>query len=293
MTFTSIRDFKRATLIALALFFGSQAESPALAAGKVETYQDLIEKAYNLSLQKDRLQAVNLLVSAAQRESKKGQTPKELLTALDEVSTVFYSDKAQQAFELALSLRVTDPGLANTKLTEAARIEPDNLQILLEQFRLQIAGGDCDGAHRGAQKALDRNPFPEDLRLAAAQAALCAGRLQDFQTLRSAIDAKKSPREIFWLALDLEQSHRTSNFGRGRELSVQLSKADTAFPEAFYWLWKFNQGLKIPDERAGTKYLALCKSLSSRLTRQYLAEPRLCRRQAEVEAEIKKSRVTE
>lgn len=293
MTLNSIRNFKRATLFTVALFFGSRLGTPVLAAGKVETYQDLIEKAYNLSLQKDRLQAVNLLVSAAGRESKKGQTPKELLTALDEVSTVFYSNKAQQAYELALSLRVTDPGLAGTKLAEASRLEPDNLQILLEQIRLQIAGGDCDGAHRGAQKALERNPFPEDLRLAAAQAALCAGRIQDFQNLRSAVDAKKSPREIFWLALDLEQSYRTSNFGRGRELSVQLGKTDAAFPEAVYWLWKFNQGLKIPDERAGTKYLALCKSLSSRLTRQYLAEPRLCRRQAEVETEIKKSRATE
>ncbi|MFN7729897.1 MAG: tetratricopeptide repeat protein [Bdellovibrio sp.] len=284
MTFFSIKTREKAALFMVALFFTSAIQ----AAGKVETYQDLIEKAYNLSLQKDRLQAVNLLVSAAQREAKKGQIPKELLTALEEVSTVFYSDKAQQAYELALSLRVTDPGLASGKLTEAARMEPDNLQILVEQMRMQVGAGDCDAAYRAAQKATERNPFGEDLRLAFAQAALCAGKIQEFHTTRNTIDLKKAGREIFWLALDLELAHRTGSFGKGRELSVQLSKVDASFPEAQYWLWKFNQGLKIPEERAGTKYLTLCKSISSRAARQYQAEPRLCRRQSEVEAEIKK-----
>ncbi len=284
MTLFSQKVLLRAALFGVALFFGWNA-----GATKVETYQDLIEKAYNLSLQKDRLQAINLLVSATQKESKKGPPPKELLVALEEVSTVFYSDKAQQTFELALSLRSSDPALAVSKLNEAARLEPDNLQIMLEQIRLQISSGDCDGALKVVQKHRERNPYSEDLRLVLAQSLVCHGKFQEFQALRGPGDLKKNGRELYWQRLDLEHAFRTGAFAKGRDLAVQFSKNEPTFPEFFYWTWKLNQSLKVVDERSGTKYLTMCKSLSSRLMRQFQAEPRLCRNVAEVEAETKKN----
>ena len=274
---------KRATPFGVALFFVSSAGS-----AKVETYQDIIEKAYNLSLQKDRTQATNLLVSAAKKETKKGSPPKDLLAALEEVNNVFYSDKAQQLYELALSLRMTDPNLATQKLNEAARLEPENQQIALEQLRLQMAGGDCGSALKEAKKWAEKNPYSEEIKLVMAQTTLCSGQISEFQQLRAVVDVKKTGLEVFWMSLDLEHADRTGVFAKGYDLSQQFQKIDTNFPEFYYWRWKLEQDLKMP-EATGKKYLAVCKSLSSRLARSYLAEPKLCRQTGEVEAALKKA----
>lgn len=283
MTLFSKKTLQRAAPWGVALFFAFPAS-----AAKTETYQDLIEKAYSLSLQKDRTQAVNLLVSAAKKENRKSGPPKELLTALQEVSGVFYSDKAQQLYELALSLKSGDPNLAGQKLSEAARLEPENQQITMEQIRLQIGTGDCDGALRQAKKWIERNPFSEELRLIAAQSALCAGQVNEYQLIRGQADLKKSGLEIFWQTADLEHAERVGLLAKGREQASALQKADSTFPETYYWLWKFEKALKLPEERSGLKYLAACKNLSSRSARQYQAEPRLCRRTGEVEQGTKK-----
>lgn len=285
MTLFSKKMFQRAAPWGVALFFALPA-----GAAKTESDQELIERAYNLSLQKDRTQAVSLLVTAAKKENnKKTGPPKELLVALQEVSGVFYSDKAQQLYELALSLKSSDPNLAVQKLNEAARQEPENQQITLEQVRLQVGTGDCDGALRQAKKWTDRNPFSEELRLVAAQAALCLGQSNEYLQIKAQGDFKKSGLEIFWQALELEQADRAGLFAKGREQAQALAKSDAVFPETYYWLWKFEHGLKLSDERSGLKYLAACKSLSSRSARQYQAEPRLCRRTAEVEQGMKKT----
>jgi hypothetical protein len=286
MTLFPSRNSKRATLIGVALFFALGGRVSA--AGKVETYQDIVEKAYTLSLQKDRTQAVNLLVSAARKETRKGQPPKEILTALEEVSTIFYSDKAQQLHELALSLRATDPNLAAQNLNEASRIEPENQQITTQQIRLQITTGDCDGALKQQKKWSERNPYSEEIKLLGAQALLCLGKLAEYQQVRAAVE-KKNPLDLYWKTLDLEHAFKTGAFAKGRELAIQLQNSDSVYPEPQYWLWKFDHELKIGDEKPARKYLAACKSLSSRALRQYLAEPRLCRRTAEVEAELKKT----
>jgi predicted Zn-dependent protease len=284
MTFLPKKFVFRATF-GVALFFALN----AFPAGKTETYQDIIEKAYNLSLQKDRAQAINLLVNAAKKESKKGKVPIEILNALDEVSTVFFSDKAQQLHELALSLWMNDPNLATQKLADAARLEAENQQIQLGQIRLQIGAGDCASALKAVRKDLDLNPYSEELKLDNAQATLCTGTISEYQVLKGSADPKRNGLEVFWQALDIESAYKASNFVKGRDLVTALAKADPGYPESNYWLWKFGNELKTPDERSGQKYLVACKSLSSRASRKYLAEPRLCRRTSEVEAELKKT----
>lgn len=285
MSFRIFRYFQRATCFSVALFFTSNLAFSA----KLETYQDVIEKAFNLSLQKDRTQAVNLLVSAAQKESKKGQAPKELLAALEEVTTVFYSDKAQQNFELGLSLRMTDPTLAQTKLSEAIKIEPDNLQILLAQTRLQIAGADCGNAQKQAQKLLEKNPYSEELQLVLAQSSICLGQSVDTLKTKINFDTKKQNQDMFWLLLEVESLFRQGLFTKARELAEQAVRQDSAFPEGHYWLWKLAISQKQKNDRAGQKYLSACKSLSARAQRTYLRDPQLCRRTTEVEAETKKN----
>jgi tetratricopeptide (TPR) repeat protein len=288
MTFISNSKFKRAAQICVALFFIMTGQ---ILWARAETYQDLIEKAFQLSIQKDRLQAISVLVGAARKEYPRGNLPKDLAQALYEVSTVFYTDKGQQLFELGLSLKQMDPAMAQTKLNEALRTEPEHLLVLIELARLQIVLNDCDSALKQIQKIRDKNPYFEDSRLAFAQAALCAGKLGDFFSERKQQDEKRRSKDIFWLILDVEHAFKTGAFDRGLEIGQQLQKLDAQFSELYYWNWKLFKEKKLASQslEAGQKYLAVCKSVTPKALRTYGAEPRVCRRVTEVESEVKLS----
>jgi hypothetical protein len=257
---------------------------------KTETAADIIEKSYTLSLQKERSQATLVLVNAIKRESKKNpKAAKDLTKALEQVSTIFYSDKAQQLYELAVSMKLSDPALASQKLGDALRMEPDHLGILLAQVRVATELGDCSSALSQAKKIKETNPFSEEVDLSISQAAVCSGQFDTYQQLKTTIDEKKNPLAVHWTAVELEYQFKAGNFIRALELSRGLQKLDPLFPEAYYWEWKAQNELKEKSESSASKYMNLCKGLSARSQRQYIAEPFLCRRTTEIETFLKKN----
>jgi hypothetical protein len=274
---------KKATFI-VAFLFSTMAYS-----AKTETYKDIIEKSYSLSLQKNRAQAVQVLVSAIRRESKKSQAVKELMQALEEVSTVFYSEKAQQQFELALSLRMSEPQTALGKLSDAAALEPENLSIALAQMRLQISLGDCASALQQAQKIHETNPYSDAVALAYSQAAVCTGQFDSYLQMRNTSDVKKPTMVSFWTTAEIEYLFKTGNFQKAKELAQQLSRTDSKYPEAYYWSWKTDNELKLKADKIARKYVSICKTITSKELRNYFIEPNLCKRTADVEAYLKKS----
>lgn len=277
------RKLKRAAVTA-ALFFTTTAQ-----AGSTETYKDIIEKAYNLSLQKDRAQAVSILLTALKREAKKSSAQRDLAQALNQVSKVFYGDKALQLYELALSLRITDPALGISKLQEAVRLEPENLSIELALARGAIFQGDCDGALSKMLKQKELRFYIEDIKLLQGQAQVCLGKFEDYLINKSEVDPRRSPFSLSWQALEAEYLFKTGNFSKTRELAMTFQKSDRSFPESHYWIWKAEVEMKIGAEVSGQKYLTACKALKGRQIRDYLFEPQLCHRTAEVETFLKKN----
>lgn len=272
---------KRATYVAL--FIGVNVFS----APKTETYKDIIEKAQNLSLQKDRGQAVLVLTKALARETKKSLAQKELTQALEEVSTFFYSDKAQQLYELALTLKTTDVPAAISKLQEASRIEPDNLLIQLELGRIQISSGDCSKALGQLKKLQEQFQFLETAQLAVGQAAVCAGNFEDYTTVKINVDMKKSALGLYWTIAELEYLNKTGSYQKLKELVLQRQEA--SYPELLYWAWRADVDQKIKADKLGQKYLAACKNLSLRTARQHQYDPTLCKHLSEVETYLKRT----
>ena len=244
-------------------------------------------------MQKDRTQAISLLLGALKKESKKTTAQKELVAALEQVSKVFYSDKAQQLYELALSLKSTDPGLALSKLQEAARLEPENSSIEVALMRLSLASGDCAATAGRLLKQKDLAAILEDFRLVAAQTALCQGKFSDYLGVRAGVDVKNSSLGPFWQTAELEYLYRTAAFTKADDAAIALQKSDTNFPEALYWQWKSELELKLKADKAAQKYLNQCKTMNSRQVRLYLPEPMLCRRTTEVESFLKKNNNSE
>jgi len=283
---TDFKIMKRATIL-VALFFASSSSAAT------ETYRDIIEKAYNLSLQKDRTQAVSILVGALKRESRKSVAQKELAAALEQVAKVFYSDKAQQLHELALSLRSSDPATALSKLQEASRLEPENTSIEIELARQSLAVGDCDGAASRLLRQKELTIAIEELRLLNAQVSVCNGRFPEYLAIRNGQDLKQSKLLLFWQTLESEYYFRTGSFTKALEAATAAQKTQASFPEALYWQWKAEAALKQKFSKAPQKYINLCKTLNSRQQREFLPEPQLCRRAAEIETFLKKNNNSE
>ncbi|MFM6926858.1 MAG: tetratricopeptide repeat protein [Bdellovibrio sp.] len=259
---------------------------PTFAQSKSETYKDIIEKAYNLSLQRDRQQALNILTSAIIRETRP-QAQGELKKAALDVSHVFFSDKAQQLFETSASLRKTDLTQAIAKLNEAQRIEPDNISIVIEISRLLIAKGDCSGAQELLTKFIKLIAFDEELKLTNAQAQVCQSQWYEYLKIYDPKEVAKSTLQKFWLANEVEHQVKVKNTLKAQESLGILKKLDSKYPEVAYWSWKVTQGIKPGNLDEAQKYVMTCKNISASQYRQYMIDPMLCRRVVEVEGEIK------
>ncbi|MGE5086832.1 MAG: hypothetical protein ACM3MG_11065 [Bacillota bacterium] len=259
---------------------------PAFAQSKSETYKDIIEKAYNLSLQRDRQQALNILTSAIARETRP-QAQGELKKAALDVAHVFFSDKAQQLFETSASLRKADLPQSIGKLNEAQRIEPDNIAIVIELSRLLIAKGDCSGAQELLTKSLKLIAFDEELKLTNAQSQVCQGQWYEYLKTYDPKEVAKSALQKFWLANEVEHQVKVKNITKAQENLGILKKLDAKYPEVAYWSWRLSQGAKTRNLDDAQKYVMTCKNISASQYRQYMIDPMLCRRVLEVEGEIK------
>ncbi len=274
-----ISYLKKATLLVAFFIF-----LPAQAANK-ETYKDIIDKAYNLSLQKDRSQAVSLILGALKKESKKaGQ--KDLIQALEQISQVFIGDKAQQQYELGFSLKWSDPQAALNKLIEASRLEPENASIDIAIIQQQMMLGDCDGAASRAAKYKELASYLETWKLVLAQISVCESKFADYLNSKANADLKSS-LAIYWLSIETEYYFKSSQLQKAKETAANLMKLDPIFPESYYWQWKLSQAMKVKGDKDGQRYVSLCKTMKSRQQRAYSNEPFLCRRTTEVETFLK------
>lgn len=244
--------------------------------------RDLIEKAQNLILQKERSAAIQLLVGALRRESPKSASAKELRAALAGMTTIFFSDKSQQLYELALTFRRTDIAQAQQRVTEALRQEPQNSLLIAENGRLAILRGDCASAQEGLRRAKEKNPYDELVLLTLAQAALCLNDIPEYASVRSLAETGKGPYAREWSALEVERALLEKAESRARENIENLIKIEAGHPEIHFWRHQLE---KLPERRKAhaLKYLHGCKSMPLSVARKYLNEVSICRRLSEIE----------
>ncbi len=242
-----------------------------------------------LALQKERSQASRLLVNAIKKETKRNpKAIKDLLQALENISTSFQSDKAQQIFELGVSLRSSDPKISLLKLNEALALEPDNQAIILELNRLLISLNECQNAIENLKKIKEIYPFSDSIELTLSQAAICAGQFEIYKQFRVKSEDKKGMYYLFWNIVELEYQYKTGHFQKAKEISFAIQNLKPVFPESYYWDWKISVETKINPDVAGAKYLSSCKNLSNRIQRELSIEPNLCKRTSEIETYSKK-----
>ena len=259
------------------------------ASKKQESHFDIIEKAQQLMLQKDRQRASQLLVQAIQKENPKSNAGKQLISALNQFSIVFLTDKAQQLYELALTASSADRNLSLTRINEALRLESNHLLLLSLRLRMHISQVECFEAKSIAKNMQEINPYYLDMNLILAQIASCENKWDEYETFKVKADFKTNQMPLPWLSLELEKQFFLKDYKKMTELVEQIVKVDKSYPEAHFWSWKKLITQQLTADLPARKYVNLCKNISEKKKRSYIFDPKLCSGIPEVEAYLQKN----
>lgn len=234
---------------------------------------EVIKKAKNLSLQRDRLQATKILRDAIKEPSRSKVDRNKLRQALNKVSRMFFTAKALQEFEMGRSAAIKEPESMQviSHFEEAHSIEKYNTQPLLGLSKEHLRRSQCKDAIDWANKALEINPYFEESLYLKTLSLACLGEADELQAF-----AEMNPEIKTWdyYKLSLAQAYLLE---KQYELAeTNLSKIqDSKLPEQYYFkaLIKKAQGLEFKVHIQN--YLKHCRNREA-LKKKYKYDPRLC-----------------
>jgi len=253
-----------------------------------ETAKDLIDKAQNLILQRDRLKASRVLQQGINTKDYSAENRKKLRRSLIKISTLFLSEKGQQAFQLADSMYFTEEPKVLIKYEEALQLEPQNILVIGALARAQLKENKCTMALQSLQRGDDINPFDSDLKYYQIRALYCLNRRTQARVIRSRAKGAMGKYKIYLIQLDIENAMKENNKQRAYSFAKKALNMDKKYPETYYWLWRtrpIEEELEVEDAQ---RYLELCKSLGPPLRRKYSFNPHLCQYTVEIDDFIKK-----
>ncbi len=259
----------------------------------VESYKDLIEKARNLTLQRDRLQASQVLQRGLQREPKNSQGYREIGKTLDDLTDLFYTEKGQTLFAQADGLMENKPREALETLQAALRIEDVNLMILRSLARVYLILGDCDHANAVVVQADGLNPVNAEVRLLRMQVADCQKNTDKFAELDAMTDVDLGVVDKYVRSLQIKDLWRRKEHKKARALLSTWEQSAGEYPEVLYWRWKLSLDQPFPDRAAALAYIQLCQNLSPRQKKTHGLDLELCAGREKVEEFLKTSSLQE
>lgn len=266
---------------------------PRKQSGQLETYRDLIMKAQNLTLQRDRLQTSQVLLRALRREIKGGTPYKELARTLDDLSSVFYTEKAQMLHAAGESLPPEKNKEALERFQQALRIEEGNVAVLKSLSRAHLVAGECDRAETYQKAAEALNPISPEVKLLRLQVWDCQKNTERLSEALKVKDADMAPVESAMKGLLVGEFLRSKDFKKARVFLGAWETQAPENPEVHYWKWELARAMGMSDQASALKYIRLCQSLSPRRRRVYALDVHLCRGKEAVEAFLQSPAIEE
>jgi hypothetical protein len=267
---------------------GEKPKSPTPAA-KLETHLDLIQKAQNLTLQRDRLQASQVLSRGLQQETKGSAAYKELARALEDLTAVFYSEKAQGIFAAGESDADLRPRDALAQYQEALRVEEGNVTVIKAIARTHLTLKECDRADVATKSAEAINEHSPEVKLLRLQVFACQKNLESLAEHFAKFASEMEQVESFTRGLNMRLLLRDKDLKKARALLASWEAASPDYPELHYWKWELSRESGAPDRMSAVKYTQLCQGLSPRKKKSYSLDTDLCRAKEEAESFLKES----
>lgn len=252
-----------------------------------ETYRDLIQKAQNLTLQQDRLQTSQILIRGIQRENRGSQAYRELVRALDNLTGVFYTEKAQNLFAHAESVADTKSREAIEPFQEAIKAEDRNVTVLKAVARLHLRLEECDKADIRVKQAEEVNPYSAEIRLLRLQTFACQKNYEMLATRLAAHDTDLDPVEAYARGLHLLDLVTRKELKKAKTLIATWESQSPDYPEVYYWKWQLSKEIGVADRLPAMRYSELCQSLTTRKRKIFSLDVDLCKGKAVVDSFLK------
>ena len=277
----------------LAVFIqGSAFAASVESSQQLETYQDLVLKAQNLTLQQDRLQTSQVLIRGLQHETRGSAGYKELQRSLDDLTSVFYTEKAQSLFATAEASFEARPREAIDQLTEALKSEDRNLSILKELARAHLKLDECDKADGRVKTCEEVDPYSAEVKLLRLQVLFCQKNFEALTAKFASKDPDLEPVEKYARSLQAALMFRDPTViekdpKKAKAFISTWEVSGGEDPEVFYWKWELSKILGDSDRLTAVKYTQRCQNLTPRKKKALSLDVNLCKAKDTVEKELK------
>lgn len=252
-------------------------------ANQKETYKDIILKAQNLSLQRDRVQACQILTRSMQKESKQQSAYQELRSSLEQLSTVFYTEKAQALYSQSESLFETKPKDSIEKLQEALKLEEGNLTILKTLVRDYIKINDCSSAETYQKNIENFDKLTPEVNLLKLQVQACSKNWSAVELILQNKDLDWTGVEKYMYVYQLNLSLDKKDFKKAKVIMAQWESSSPDYVEQNYWKDQILCLQEQGDKPSLQKYIQNCKNMSTRKKKSYFLDVDLCQKLSESE----------
>ncbi len=260
----------KATLFLLAatytlLTFGAPSSVPT---PPRESTKNIINQVQTLLLSQNREQAIQLVISQLKIEKPHSKNYKELINTLKKTSELFFSEKAQQNYELAIAVYQTDKNQTKEKLLESLKLEPKNILILKGLVFTYLSLKDCNSAKSYLSELKPMGEYDEDIEKLQILNLVC------FKNKAEALSviAKMDPENLnspFWIVNKYRLQLIINDF-----INTTL-KYPQDYPELIYVLWMQEKALKAKSILAD-KYKQLCQTPVTYDKAYSYADPWVC-----------------
>lgn len=252
-----------------------------------ETYQDLIQKAQNLTLQQDRLQTTQVLIRGIQRETRGSPGYRELVRVLEDLASVFYTEKAQNLFATAEALVETKPREAVDAYAEAYKAEDKNLTILKAMTRLLLRLDECEKADVRVRLAEEIDPYSAEVRLLRMQTMSCQKNYDALSARLFVHDPDLDTVERYLHGLQVADWLRHKEAKKAKAILSIWEVQSPDYPELYYWKWQAAKETATSDRLSAAKYSQLCQNLTARKRKSFSLDVDLCKGKDAVDAFLK------
>ncbi len=265
-------------------------KSSEKASEQTETYHDIIQKAQNLTLQRDRLQTSQVLLRAISRESKNTVGYREMTKALSELTSVFYTEKAQSVFVAGESLYEAKPREALDQFLEALRLEDGNVAILKTTARCELTLGECTKADTYVKSAEAMDPYSPEVRLLRLQVLDCSKAGDDVMAAKlDTVDDDLGTLAKFAHGIEIKNLVREKELKKAKAVLTTWETQMSDYPEIFYWKWELSRLAGSPERAPALRYSTLCQNLTLHKRKSYILDVDLCKGKDAVDAYLKES----
>lgn len=230
-----------------------------------------------------------MLIRGIKRETRGSVAFKELTKALDDLTSVFYTEKAQTAFVAGDSIIESKPKEAIEHFITAQRIEEGNLATLKSLARAHLILGDCSKAQAPLTTAEEINPYSAELHLLNLQLLDCRKSHEILATKLQSPAEDLAPLEKFSRGMAMRDLMRKSDLKKARAQLTSWEKEMPDYPETHYWKWQLSLTAGSADRSAAVRYVQACQNLTPRRRKSYILDVDLCKGRVAAENYLKET----